>query len=82
MLIIWGVAFIAVGQEQPRLKGRNFKKTALKGIRTLQSVSIRGRSSTSSGQGDCGISGREDLPAWERTAQQAREVSLCMPCVR
>lgn len=71
---------MAARQEEPKLKGRNLKKSAQKGVRTVQSVALRGKSSTSS-QGRTAFNGEEEIPAWEREARQSSTVSMLeAPC--
>lgn len=80
LLIMWGLAFIAVGEEGPNLKGRNFKKTARKGIRAVQSVTVRGKPGSGSDEGDFS---RDEVPTWERMAPGTGQevcVRVCM-CV-
>lgn len=37
MLILWGVLFITNKRDEPRLRGRNFKKSAVRGVQRVQS---------------------------------------------
>lgn len=65
---------MATRQEEPKLKGRNFKKAAKEGVRTVQSVALRGRSRASS-QGRPTFIGEEEVPDWEKEARQSSTVS-------
>lgn len=83
LLILWGLVFVAAREEEAKFKGRNFNKTAQKGVRIMQTVAVRRRSSSSSSSGQGGVDdfGREEAPAWERTVQQAGQVYVYAWCV-